>query len=200
MNKLRTFQNVIGGLLEETRQNTNFQLDGVNLRNRLQPVTNILRTSTLTPQQERKLLDVFGDVGAVFSAKNDYFRLLDDRDGNTFFITYRDGQLFSGKPLYFDGPTILAALQNMGGVNDDAARDAQLRRAIAFITSEAGNNDQQSRQAIFEILTGPQGLTDFASPDGDRFTTQAWRQWLIDFKPVWHGEVRRYIRSGQPLA
>jgi hypothetical protein len=190
--RLRTVQRMVRELLDEGQN-----LTGVPLRNRLQPVTNIFQTASLTPQQESKLLAVFQDVGAVFTSKAQYLSLIDESQGGTFFVTFRDGQLFSGRPNYFSGPDIVASLQNFRRF-DDNERDGQLRRAIAFITTEAGQADQQNRQLIYDMLTGPQGLTDFSAPDTERFNVQAWKVWQVDFRPTWHGEVGRYIKSNQP--
>src|ERR1044072_7588073 len=139
--RLRTVQRMVRELLDEGQN-----LTGVLLLNRLQTVTNIFQTASLTPQQESKLLAVFQDVGAVFTSKAQYLSLIDESQGGTVFVTFRDGQLFSGRPNYFSGPDIVASLQNFRRF-DDNERDGQLRRAIAFITrSEEHTAELQSHR------------------------------------------------------
>lgn len=195
-NRLRIVQEAVTGLLRAGQQ-TSTPLVGNPVRGALQEATAIFESAPLTPQQERKLLDLFEAVGQVFGSKSQYLDLINERQGSTFLVTFREGQLVSGRPNYFSGPSIIESLQGIVNMTNEE-RERQLRRAVAFITSDSGLADTRSRQTILDLLIGPQGLTDFSASEADQFASKAWRYWLVESKPIWHPEVRRYIRSNQP--
>lgn len=193
-NALLAINRLVEDLLGRFRQDPNFEMRASVLRPRLAPIRDLLRS--FTGQPERKLLNGFAPI-ATFTSKTQFSELVDARVGSTYFVTFKNGQLYSSQEEFFDPADIVDKLGQFASLTDNE-REKQLWRAIRYLTSQ--NANEASKAEILGLLTGVQGVTDFVPTTQEAsFNLEDWQRWYFEQRVTWNATARRYVRTIVPL-
>jgi len=183
--------------LRKCEKDPNFNVIAPKLIDELKEVTRAVRAAE--GEQEKRLVDLLNSW-RVYS-KEQYLQILGDStrspSGMIFHATFRGKALYSSRGDYYDPLRILASLNALAGSRvEEADREGEVFRAIAYLGWDHATLD--SRIQVYDSLVR---LTDFATDDASqRYSVEAWQKWWNESRPVWNGDVNKFVRTVLPTA